>query len=80
VGDPYPVYTQSYTTAAMFSHQVRRALRERFGALVTTPEAGAYLAEKLVADGTALSMDEKLARATGSPLSPDAYVAWLTAG
>lgn len=73
----YPVYTQSYTLAAMLSAQVRQTLRQQLGADWATPEAGQLLAEKLVGDGAETSMDEKLIRLTGAPLSADAYLTWL---
>lgn len=73
----YPVYVQSYLLAALFSHQVRAALRARFGAHWTVPEASAFLVETVVHDGAATTMDQKLVRATGSALSPEAYLRWM---
>jgi hypothetical protein len=73
----YPVYAQSYLLAALFSHQVRATLRTRFGARWTVPAASAFLVETLVHDGAQTTMDQKLVRATGSPLAADAYLGWL---
>lgn len=73
----YPVYTQSYTLAAMLSCQVRGALRARFGGDWLGRGAGAMLAEQLVFDGARTTTDEKMIRATGARLSPGAYAAWL---
>ena len=76
----YPVYTQSYVLAAMFSCQVRSALRARLGPSWVSPAAGELLASGLVADGARSRTDEKLRKLTGASLSVDAYASWLTGG
>lgn len=75
----YPVYTQSYLLAAMFAVQVRDALRERFHGDWISPRAGAYLTERVVADGARWTLREKLVRATGAPLSAEPLVRYLSA-
>jgi hypothetical protein len=74
----YPVYAQSYPLANVLSAQVRATLRRMFGEMWLTAAAGDHLREKLVFDGARTTMDEKLVRATGAPLGPDAYVAYIT--
>jgi hypothetical protein len=73
----YPVYTQSYLLASLFSQQLRASLRARFGGPWLQPEAAAWLVENVIHDAAATTLDEKLVRATGSPLAPDAYLAYL---
>jgi hypothetical protein len=74
----YPVYTQSYVLASLFSHQLRATLRARFGAPWLRPDAASWLVENVVYDAAATTLDQKLTRATGSALSPDAYLAYLS--
>jgi tetratricopeptide (TPR) repeat protein len=76
----YPVYTQSYLLASLFSQQLRATLRARFGSPWLRPEAAAWLVENVVHDAAATTLDQKLVRATGSPLAPDAYLAYLSGG
>lgn len=73
----YPVYTQSYQLATLFSHQLRASLRARFGSPWLCPEAAAWLVDHVVHDAAATTLDQKLERATGAPLAPDAFLAYL---
>jgi hypothetical protein len=73
----YPVYTHAYLIAAMFSLQVRDALKRRFGDAWISPAAGQFLTETAVADGSRWTLDEKLVRATGLPLGAQAYARFL---
>jgi hypothetical protein len=74
----YPVYTHAYLMAAMFSLQVRDALKRRFGERWISPAASEFLTESAVADGARWTLDEKLVRATGSPLLAHAYARFLS--
>lgn len=65
----YPVYTQSYLLASMVAMQIHAGLRERFGDAWQSAEAGRYLTDRAVADGARWTLDEKLVRTTGHPLS-----------
>lgn len=76
----YPVYTQSYVLALLFSEQLRATLRARFGAPWLRPEAAAWLVDNVAHDAAATTLDQKLTRATGAPLSPEAYLAYLRGG
>jgi hypothetical protein len=76
----YPVYTHAYILAAMFAVQVRDALKRRFGARWISPEAGAFMAETLVADGARWTLDEKLVRGTGSILNAQAFARFINGG
>lgn len=76
----YPVYTQSYLLASLFSQQLRATLRARFGSPWLRPEAAAWLVENVVHDAAATTLDQKLVRATGAPLAPDAYLTYLSGG
>jgi hypothetical protein len=73
----YPVYTHAYPMAAMFSLQVRDAFKRRFGERWISPQASEFLTETVVADGSRWTLDEKLVRATGTPLFGHAYARFL---
>ena len=74
----YPVYIQSYTLAAVCAVQVRKALKARFGERWISPEAGAFLTEKMVADGARWTFREKLIRATGRPLDAGPLIEFVS--
>jgi hypothetical protein len=68
----YPLYVQSYLVSNMVAAQVQAALRDRFGARrVDSPEVGAYLKHTLFLDGETRPWTERVADATGAPLSAE---------
>jgi hypothetical protein len=76
----YPVYIQSYQLASVMAVQVREALKARFGERWISPDAGAWLAERLVADGSRWTLAEKLVMTTGSPLDTGPLLRFLIHG
>jgi peptidyl-dipeptidase A len=74
-----PVYYQSYLLGELLASQLEQAVRERVGGFVGRPEAGTYLAERVFGPGASHPWRELVARATGSPLGPAAFLAGLAA-
>jgi peptidyl-dipeptidase A len=74
-----PVYYQSYLLGELLASQLEQAVRERVGGFVGRPEAGAFLAERVFAPGAIHPWRHLVARATGSPLGPAAFLAGLAA-
>ena len=75
----YPCYYQNYILAAMIASQVHQALVARFGdSRVENAEVGSWLIENLYAMGESVDWAERIRRATGRPLDPEAYLAKLT--
>ena len=74
----YPVYVQSYLLASMMAVQIRAALKARFGDRWISPEAGRHLTASVVEDGARWTFDEKMIRATGQRLGPEALVRFIT--
>jgi len=75
----YPVYTHAYQLAACVASQLRAALEARFGDDWLSPRAGDWLRERLLADGTRWTLNEKLVRATGSRLDAESLLRFLLA-
>jgi len=73
----YPVYQHAYTLAAVMAVQVNAALRQRFGPSFLSPRAGAWLRDRLMADGARWTLREKLVRTAGAPLDPVPLLRYL---
>jgi peptidyl-dipeptidase A len=77
-----PVYYHNYMMGALFASQVHRTIArdvlhqdERTCIYVGDPRVGRFLTEKVFAPGSLYPWNELTQRATGSPLSPDAFAA-----
>ena len=77
----YPAYYQSYVMGDLFGTQLRQTLAEQVGPDVNPaatcfygrPDVGAYLREQVFGPGTRYAWHELTERATGAPLSAQAF-------
>jgi peptidyl-dipeptidase A len=70
-----PVYYFSYLLGEMFASSIQECLAEQFGdPLLTSPEAGKFLQEKLFSPGNRMPWHELIQHVTGKPLTGDAWV------
>ncbi|MBI5502820.1 MAG: hypothetical protein HY907_21425 [Deltaproteobacteria bacterium] len=75
----YPCYMQNYVLADLIAAQVLQAVRERFGeGWLDDPAVGAFLREALWSDGETREWTVRVREATGTELSAEAYLAFLT--
>lgn len=71
-----PVYYHNYILGELTASQLLDTIRRQTGAtLVENPAAGEFLCAEIFARGATLSWNELLARVTGEPLTPRAYIA-----
>lgn len=74
-----PVYYHSYLMGECTASQLLRHVRAATGdGLVGNRAAGAFLRDQFFRPGSLRRWDDHLAAATGSPLTPDAFLAELT--
>ena len=72
-----PVYYQNYLLGELVASQLQATIRDRFGGIVGRPAVGEYLRREIFAPGWSWRWDELIERATGAPLSVDAFAAEL---
>jgi peptidyl-dipeptidase A len=72
-----PVYYQNYLLGELVASQLQATLLDRCGGIVGRPAAGELLGREVFAPGWSMRWDELIARATGSPLTVDAFAAEL---
>jgi peptidyl-dipeptidase A len=71
-----PVYYQNYLLGELTASQLEHAILRATGRGVTgNPDAAAFLRERFFAQGASTRWDALVERATGAPLSPDAFLA-----
>jgi hypothetical protein len=76
-----PALFHAYLYANMVAAQLREAMRESFGVedLTAEPRVAGWLSEHMFAPGAAEPWQQKIERATGRPLGPDALLRYLGA-
>lgn len=72
-----PAYWHTYLTGWMIAYQTRETLTAGGAPLVGNPAVGAFLRERYFEPAAALPWPEKVERATGKPLSGDAFFRYL---
>ena len=72
-----PVYYQNYLLGELVASQLQSTLRRECGGIVGRPAAGALLRERMFAPGWSLRWDDLIARATGTPLTVEAFATEL---
>ncbi len=74
-----PALFHAYLYANMVATQLREAMQKSFGVedLTREPRVAGWLSEEMFAPGSRLPWQEKVQRATGAPLGPDALVRYL---
>ncbi|HHS96566.1 MAG TPA: peptidase M3A and M3B thimet/oligopeptidase F [Chloroflexi bacterium] len=75
-----PVYYHNYILGELFASQLDQVITERFGGVVGVPEAGAFLIERVLAPGARLDWRSLVEHATGRPLTPEPFAAWVSDG
>lgn len=70
----YPVYYQNYELGELMTAQLERLLKREFGGLVGRPEAGRWLAERVLRPGAVERWSEHIESAAGEPLSTRYFV------
>ena len=70
-----PVYYQNYLLGELVASQLQATLVARFGGIVDRIAAGSFLADSVFRPGWSVRWDELIERATGRPLSVDAFAA-----
>jgi peptidyl-dipeptidase A len=70
----HPVYFQNYVLAQAIAAQITQSIRTRFGRFLGAREAADFLRDACYAPGASLDWPDKVARATGAPLSGDALL------
>lgn len=70
----YPVYYQNYLLGELTASQLQRAMATEAGGIVGSAESGRFLRDRVFAPGATVRWDALIARATGAPLAPDAFV------
>jgi len=69
-----PVYAANYLLAALFSAQVRRTLRERFGEPTwPNPKVGPWLSREWFVHGSLYDWIPRVKEVTGRPFGPEAF-------
>ena len=74
-----PVNWQNYVIAELIAKQTREALLERDGKLIGNDQIRAYLFEHYYLPGASVPWMEKVEKATGRPLSADAFFRYFHA-
>jgi peptidyl-dipeptidase A len=74
-----PVYYHNYILGELLASQLESLIDERFGGLVGSPEAGAFLIERVLSPGARLDWRALVEYATGRPLTPEPFAAWVSA-
>jgi peptidyl-dipeptidase A len=70
-----PVYYFSYLLGEMFASSIQESLEMRYGdPLLSTPEAGKFLQEKLFFPGNRMPWSDLVRHVTGKPLTGDAWI------
>jgi oligoendopeptidase F len=67
----HPMYLQNYVIGEAVASHTLAELRRRFGRVIHSPEAGAWLVAQYYAPGASLPWPQKVSRATGGPLRCD---------
>lgn len=75
-----PVNWHNYVIAELIAKQTREAILERDGSLIDNPRIREFLFEHYYLPGASLPWMEKVAKATGRPLSADAFFRYFHAG
>ncbi|OGO62445.1 MAG: hypothetical protein A2032_03470 [Chloroflexi bacterium RBG_19FT_COMBO_49_13] len=75
----YPFYLQNYLVAEMIASQTHLALQKSFGRAVH-PDSGQWLKQTYWNPGGSVEWSDKIAQATGTPLSPDQLIQEMTWG
>lgn len=71
----FPVYYHNYILGELTASQLQASLAEQVGPeWMLTPEAGAWLWQRVFRPGNLLPWQERLAKATGEPLNPRFFV------
>lgn len=73
-----PVYYHNYILGELFASQLGNFIEDRLGGLVGEPKAGAFLIERVLAPGARLDWRALVEYATGSPLTPEPFAAWVS--
>ncbi|MBI3361275.1 MAG: hypothetical protein HY023_09210 [Chloroflexi bacterium] len=73
----YPIYLQNYVVAEAIASRTHGALRREFRALFANSDVGEWLAEHYWRPAATIEWQDKIARATGGPLSARALIADL---
>lgn len=73
-----PVYYQNYELGHLIRAQFEARIREEFGGLAGREEAGKWLINEVFRPGAVRDWKGHLERATGSPLSPDPFLASIS--
>jgi len=74
-----PVYYHNYILGELLASQLEAVILDQFGGLVDAPEAGAFLTERVLAPGARLDWRGLVEQATGRPLTPEPFAAWVAA-
>lgn len=73
----HPIYWHTYLIAELVAHQTREAIQAEDGQLLGNPKVREFLMERYYKPGASLPWLEKIERATGKPLSGDAFFRYL---
>ncbi|MBI3272680.1 MAG: M2 family metallopeptidase [Planctomycetes bacterium] len=69
-----PVYYQNYLLGNLMAAQLHEHLERKEGGLIGNPKAGAWLRQRVFAEGARREWNEGLRFATGEPLNPKYFV------
>lgn len=74
----HPIYWHTYFIAELIAHQTREAIEAEDGALLGNPKVRDFLMERYYRSGASVPWLEKIERATGKPLTGDAFFRYLS--
>ncbi len=75
----YPFYAQNYIVSEMIASQTHLSFRKQFGHTIQ-PESSKWLDEHYWSPGGSVEWTDKIAQATGAPLSPKQMILEMTNG
>jgi peptidyl-dipeptidase A len=73
----HPIYWHTYLIAELIAHQTREAIQAEDGVLLGNAKISTFLMERYYKPGASRPWLEKIAAATGKPLSGDAFFRYL---
>jgi Zn-dependent M32 family carboxypeptidase len=72
-----PVYYHNYLLGSVLSCQLEREIVDACGRLVNERAVGEWLTERLFRAGNLMRWDRLIEKATGRPLTPDDFAAYV---
>lgn len=73
----HPIYWHTYFIAELIAHQTREAILAEDGRLLDNPKVRDFLMERYYRSGASVPWLEKIEKATGKPLTGDAFFRYL---